>query len=89
MGGCFSDLKGGKEAVGGLHEAATGTGRNNDGTHNDAVDLFYKTQGFPPKFNQVDVEFDRTKQAVEPDRFSGTIVGVGDVSPGWSNSQWQ
>ncbi|KAJ1429474.1 PB1 domain [Sesbania bispinosa] len=22
-------------------------------------------------------------------RFSGTIVGVGDVSPGWSNSQWR
>ncbi|KAL2345916.1 hypothetical protein Fmac_007201 [Flemingia macrophylla] len=22
-------------------------------------------------------------------RFSGTIVGIGDVSPGWSNSQWR
>ncbi|TKY61444.1 BONZAI 3 [Spatholobus suberectus] len=55
MGGCFSDLKGGKEAVGGLHEAATGTGRNNNGAHNDAVDFFYKTQGFQQMFTQVEL----------------------------------
>ncbi|KAK7284308.1 hypothetical protein RJT34_19053 [Clitoria ternatea] len=47
MGGCFSDLKGGKQAVGGLREAAT--------TQNDAVDFFYKTQGFQPMFTQVEL----------------------------------
>ncbi|KAK7337838.1 hypothetical protein VNO77_18425 [Canavalia gladiata] len=52
MGGCCSDLKGGKEAVGGLHQAAIG---NNNGAHNDAVDFFYTSQGFTPMFTQVEL----------------------------------
>ncbi|KAJ1417080.1 von Willebrand factor, type A [Sesbania bispinosa] len=49
MGGCFSDLEGGKQAVG---AAAT---RNNNGTHNDAVDFFYTAQGFQPLFTQLEL----------------------------------
>jgi hypothetical protein len=48
MGGCFSDMKGAKEAVGGVNQKAT----NNN---NDAVDFFYKSQGFQPLFTQVEV----------------------------------
>ncbi|XP_027351006.1 protein BONZAI 3 [Abrus precatorius] len=49
MGGCFSDLKGGKQAVGGLHKSS------NNGAHNDAVDFFYKAHGFNPIFTQVEL----------------------------------
>ncbi|KAK2365103.1 protein BONZAI [Trifolium repens] len=50
MGGCFSDMKGAKEAVGGVNQKAT----NNN---NDAVDFFYKSQGFQPLFTQVELSF--------------------------------
>jgi len=52
MGGCFSDMKGGKQAVGGIREAATGSEQQND-----AVDFFYKTQGFHQLFTRVEVFF--------------------------------
>jgi hypothetical protein len=48
MGGCFSDIQGAKEAVGGVNQKAT----NNN---NDAVDFFYTSQGFQPLFTQVEV----------------------------------
>lgn len=57
MGGCFSDVKGGKEAVGmgmgmeGFHQG------NGNGGHNDAVHHFYTAQGFQPMFTQVQVRF--------------------------------
>ncbi|XP_020204564.1 protein BONZAI 1 isoform X2 [Cajanus cajan] len=47
MGGCFSDVKGGKQAVGGN---GNGNGRE---SLNDAVHFFYKTQGFQPIFTQL------------------------------------
>jgi len=50
MGSCFSDMKGAKQAVGGVN-AQTGTTNNN----NDAVDFFYTAQGFQPLFTQVEV----------------------------------
>ncbi|KOM52906.1 hypothetical protein LR48_Vigan09g156500 [Vigna angularis] len=50
MGGCFSDMKGGKQAVGGIREAATGVE-----PQNDAVDFFYKTQGFQQLFTRVEL----------------------------------
>ncbi|KAG5044339.1 hypothetical protein JHK87_008254 [Glycine soja] len=53
MGTCFSDMKGGKQAVGGNINAGTAT--NNNGGQNDAVDLFYKTQGFQQLFTQVEL----------------------------------
>ncbi|KHN43245.1 Protein BONZAI 3 [Glycine soja] len=57
MGTCFSDIKGGKQAVGGKSNEATGTGAttNNNGGQNDAVDFFYKTQGFQQLFTQVEL----------------------------------
>ncbi|XP_045796530.1 protein BONZAI 3-like isoform X1 [Trifolium pratense] len=48
MGGCFSDMKGAKQAVGG---ALPQTAPNN----NDAVDFFYTAQGFQPLFTQVEL----------------------------------
>lgn len=48
MGGCFSDVKGAKEAVGGVNQKAT----NNN---NDAVDFFYTSQGFQPLFTRIEV----------------------------------
>ncbi|KAK8468724.1 hypothetical protein PHAVU_006G096100 [Phaseolus vulgaris] len=48
MGGCCSDMEGGKQAVGGKREAATGIEQKND-----AVDFFYKTQGFHQLFTRV------------------------------------
>ncbi|CAJ2631557.1 unnamed protein product [Trifolium pratense] len=50
MGGCFSDMKGAKEAIGGVNQKAT----NNN---NDAVDFFYTSQGFQPLFTQVELSF--------------------------------
>ncbi|WJX85490.1 Protein BONZAI 3 [Trifolium repens] len=50
MGGCYSDMKGAKEAIGGVNQKAT----NNN---NDAVDFFYKSQGFQPLFTQVELSF--------------------------------
>ncbi|KAK7296167.1 hypothetical protein VNO77_50617 [Canavalia gladiata] len=49
MGGCFSDMKGGKQAVG-----ANSNG-NGNGAHNDAVDFFYKSQGFHRMFTQIEL----------------------------------
>jgi len=43
-------MKGGKQAVGGIREAATGVE-----PQNDAVDFFYKTQGFQQLFTRVEV----------------------------------
>ncbi|XP_058752937.1 protein BONZAI 3-like isoform X2 [Vicia villosa] len=50
MGGCFSDVKGAKEAVGGVNQKAT----NNN---NDAVDFFYTSQGFQPLFTRIELSF--------------------------------
>ncbi|KAK2365108.1 Protein BONZAI 3 [Trifolium repens] len=50
MGGCFSDMKGAKQAVGGVLPQ---TAPNNN--NNDAVDFFYTAQGFQPLFTQVEL----------------------------------
>ncbi|XP_058740583.1 protein BONZAI 3-like isoform X2 [Vicia villosa] len=47
MGGCCSDIRGGKQAVGAQQAS---TSNNND---NDAVDFFYTAQGFQPLFTQL------------------------------------
>ncbi|KAL1313064.1 hypothetical protein AAHE18_16G084800 [Arachis hypogaea] len=67
MGGCFSDLEGGKQAVGvgfrshqnqnqnqNPYPNQQHQGDNNNGAHNDAVDFFFKTKGFQPMFTQVE-----------------------------------
>lgn len=40
MGGCFSDVKGGQQAVGGVTKV-DGSGAG----HNDAVDYFFRARG--------------------------------------------
>ncbi|XP_062144806.1 protein BONZAI 3-like isoform X4 [Alnus glutinosa] len=55
MGNCFSDLEGGKQAVGAaqLRSTAAATSNNNNGGHNDAVEFFYRSRGLHPLFTQV------------------------------------
>lgn len=57
MGNCFSDLEGGKQAVGAaqLRSTAAATSNNNNGGHNDAVEFFYRSRGLHPLFTQVEV----------------------------------
>lgn len=57
MGGCFSDVNGGKAAVGGVHGGPLpmAAGGDVDGGHNEAVDHFYKVQGYQPLFTQIEV----------------------------------
>nr|XP_023884584.1 protein BONZAI 3-like isoform X1 [Quercus suber]XP_023884585.1 protein BONZAI 3-like isoform X2 [Quercus suber] len=52
MGHCFSDLEGGKQAVGGAQQRPTSA---NDGGHNDAVDFFYRSRGLQPLFTQIEL----------------------------------
>ncbi|OIV95133.1 hypothetical protein TanjilG_21523 [Lupinus angustifolius] len=51
MGGCFSDLRGGKEGVG-IRMIDNGDDNGGDG-HNDAVRHFYTAQGFQQMFTQL------------------------------------
>ncbi|KAL5566183.1 hypothetical protein UlMin_029347 [Ulmus minor] len=52
MGGCFSDLEGGKQAIGGVQERPTDV---NNGGQNDAVQLFYTSRGLHPLFTQLEL----------------------------------
>lgn len=58
MGNCFSDLEGGKQAVGAaqLRPTAVATSSNNNGAHNDAVEFFYRSRGQHPLFTQIEME---------------------------------
>lgn len=51
MGNCLSDVKGGKQAVGGVGDggAAAASGLN------DAVDYFYRVKGEHALFTQIEV----------------------------------
>lgn len=57
MGGCLSDLEGGKQAVGGGVHRQQGPfpGAASNISHNDAVDFLYKSQGFHPLSTRVEV----------------------------------
>ena len=57
MGNCFSDMEGGKQAVGGAQKRPTMTSdnNNNNGGYNDAVDFFFKSHGLHPLFTQMEV----------------------------------
>lgn len=55
MGGCFSDIKGGKQAViGGGTQQLQQQGVCGVG-HNDAVNFFFKTKGLDALFTQIQV----------------------------------
>lgn len=57
MGGCFSDVRGGKQAIGGVtQERAINNNDNyNKGGQNDAVDFFYKSRGLLPLYTTLEV----------------------------------
>ncbi|GAB4835884.1 Protein BONZAI 3 [Ancistrocladus abbreviatus] len=59
MGGCFSDVRGGQQAVGGVQRGSTptnvGGGGGGGGGHNDAVELFYRAHGVQPLFTQLEL----------------------------------
>ena len=59
MGGCFSDVRGGKQAVGGTQPRPTpaAAANNNSDGQRDAVDFFYKSRGLSPLFAQLEVQF--------------------------------
>lgn len=62
MGNCFSDVEGGKQAVGGLQRGPMAASGGADvATHNDAVDYFYQVQGFQPLFTQVELSLSAEK----------------------------
>lgn len=60
MGGCFSDVKGGKAAVGGAQRGPMPMAEEGGG-HNEAVDHFYKVQGFQPLFTLVELSLCASK----------------------------
>ena len=57
MGNCFSDVEGGKQAVGGAQQRpnSIATTNSNNGGHNDAVEFFFKSRGIQPLFTQIEV----------------------------------
>ncbi|XP_075482065.1 protein BONZAI 3 isoform X1 [Primulina tabacum] len=52
MGNCFSDVKGGQQAIGG-----TGAGEG----HNDAVDFFFKARGQQPLYTPIQLSLSASK----------------------------
>jgi len=56
MGGCLSgDVKGGKQAIGGVQQRPTSSTIANNAAHNDAVDFFFRSRGQYPLFSQIEV----------------------------------
>ncbi|KAF3454392.1 hypothetical protein FNV43_RR04839 [Rhamnella rubrinervis] len=53
MGGCFSDVRGGKQAIGGRPTPAAND--NGSAGRNDAVDFFYRSRGLSPLFTQLEL----------------------------------
>ncbi|KAK6911478.1 C2 domain [Dillenia turbinata] len=79
MGGCFSDVKGGKQGVGGTlpsHSGTTPTATETTTGYNDAVDLFYRTRGVFPLFTRLEehIEFDKIEMY-----FPGFELGHNDI----------
>ncbi|KAF9623170.1 hypothetical protein IFM89_037751 [Coptis chinensis] len=66
MGGCFSDTRGGQQAVGGgVHQPTTpfkrGDGDNNNNNNNDAVDMFFRSRGITALFTSLELSFTAAK----------------------------
>nr|POE70425.1 protein bonzai 3 [Quercus suber] len=57
MGNCFSDVEGGKQAVGGTQQSPNSIAatNNNNGGHNDAVEFFFRSRGVQPLFTQIEL----------------------------------
>ncbi|XP_048135818.1 protein BONZAI 3-like [Rhodamnia argentea] len=63
MGSCFSDVRGGQQAVGGTRQGPIGGGGGggNNGGHNDAVDHFFRARGQPALFSQIELSLSASK----------------------------
>ncbi|KAL3537968.1 hypothetical protein ACH5RR_001334 [Cinchona calisaya] len=65
MGGCFSDVRGGQQAIGGgggLHQMAQGSGGGGGAAaHNDAVEFFLQTKGLQTLYTQLELSFSASK----------------------------
>ncbi|KAL5566194.1 hypothetical protein UlMin_029358 [Ulmus minor] len=60
MGGCFSDVRGGKQAIGGGQERpfeANSNPNNGVAGQNDAVQFFHRARGLHPLFTQLELSF--------------------------------
>lgn len=60
MGNCLSDVQGGKQAIGGVHRGpmvamAAEEDNREGGGNNEAVDYFYRVQGYQALFTQVEL----------------------------------
>ena len=72
MGNCFSDVEGGKQAVGGAQQRPNSIATtNNNGGHNDAVEFFFKSRGIQPLFTQIEVIY--VKYKVQKKKMSETF----------------
>ncbi|KAL8477870.1 hypothetical protein ACS0TY_029960 [Phlomoides rotata] len=60
MGNCLSDVKGGKQAVGGRPQAVGGVG-DGGAALNDAVDYFYRAKGEHALFSQIELSLSASK----------------------------
>ncbi|XP_022859038.1 protein BONZAI 3 isoform X1 [Olea europaea var. sylvestris] len=60
MGNCFSDLEGGKQAVGGGSHQRPQNVRSDAG-HNDAVDHFFRTKGLHALFTKMELSLSASK----------------------------
>lgn len=54
MGACFSDVKGGQQAIGGV-VVDSSSNNANQGGFNEAVDFLYKSHGFQPLLTYIEV----------------------------------
>ncbi|CAH1421718.1 unnamed protein product [Lactuca virosa] len=69
MGGCFSDVSGGKAAVGGVHNLQHQSGPSSNvaaasssGTaENEAVDFFFRSKGLQPLFTRIELSLSASK----------------------------
>ena len=60
MGACFSDVRGGQQAVGGAQRRSQATeDGGGGGGHNDAVEFFYRNKGVQPLCAQIEVYYTR------------------------------
>ncbi|KAA8536924.1 hypothetical protein F0562_029402 [Nyssa sinensis] len=61
MGCCFSDVRGGQQAVGGGAQSMIDGGGGGGAGHNDAVDFFFRTKGLTALFTQIELSLSASK----------------------------
>ncbi|XP_030961113.1 protein BONZAI 3-like isoform X2 [Quercus lobata] len=89
MGNCFSDVEGGKQAVGGAQQRpnSIATTNNNNGGHNDAVEFFFRSRGIQPLFTQIESDPMAVVYAKKRDgkleELGRTEVVLNSLNPAW------